>query len=264
MHESIAKAQTKGQFREVAKRFCAWTLSQSQRELTGKELKGRKLILTFVDELADSTSPLELAIWRYSRSTTWHKRVLQLYVFHEASMLKGLGNCYRVVARKLDTKGLNKGTDSGYEWLISPVVVHEHFLTRMRHRVALEDMTRVKKFMVTFVYVLSYFLDEEMYSKGIAKSVFRFITDNYVFIATYYEEHHSFILNTVILREYFSPEQSSFYEPLIEELNNEGQNCALYSDAADDLFSVQELQASECEYQAASNLTRNLFFSNTA
>ena len=79
MHESIAKAQVKGNVRKAVNSQIEFE-QHSLRELErGGDISGRKKIERFVQGALDTYTSLEIGRWSKRRSSSWHSQHLQMY-----------------------------------------------------------------------------------------------------------------------------------------------------------------------------------------
>jgi hypothetical protein len=241
MHKSIAKAELRGEFRKVRQQLL--DIVNDLRHVNSQTSVGKKLVLEVLNALNAVCGSFNLFHDQVRRPSSWHRKECTMYICPESASVEGFGAIYPIGVRFFDTRVYMKraGTPNApFDDYTTKLVLHEHFLIRLRQRSGIDGYEYLKsKIALVVLYAHIYLaarstvmeIDEEQEEPT---TYCYLLVENHVFIATHHIQDEIIVLNTVINRERFTEKQKTKYEPLYGHfLEIEGTTGGFYNEKYD-------------------------------
>lgn len=212
MHESLAKAQAKGMFRNTQ-----INMDKLEKDwwATSKKIQGnwgKKITLEIMDYFCDRHGDLLLMKKNYSRRASWHVDLINAHISLYHDTLEDIGIIYPLIIEKISSRKFLKSEEGSHELLLEPQIgVHEHFIQRAIQRAEWPYNSELKEQLVHTVLALSLQFPELRHSPADATCIHACFAD-YVIVSTYHQARGIFVLNTLILKSKFTRAQTVKYE----------------------------------------------------
>jgi hypothetical protein len=203
MHESIAKAQTKGTFRVANQKLDA--LNQA---IGGSACKhSKKTITQFVEKVSNVYGDLLLINKRKNKSSSWHFESEMVAIDPDPTFEKDIGILHEMVIEQVISRNLVKGK-SGYRYFHSVFYVHEHYVQRLLQRTNGSEKSDFSRLLVNAVFCLASDVQEFKTDADACHVVYKDI----VLIVNFAEALNRIVFKTILLKERFTQRQTDFYE----------------------------------------------------
>jgi hypothetical protein len=217
MHESIAKAETKGTFRVANQKLDAFNHNQSN----GTKLRhSKKSVTQFVDDIVNVYGDLLLRHDRKNKRSSWHFESELVAFDPDPTYENNLGTLHEMVIEYANTKNLLKGK-SGYRYFNSVFYVHEHFFQRLLQRTNRSDKSDFYKLFVNVVFCLANNVKEFKTDSDTCHIVYKEI----VLVINFVQALNMIVFKTVLLKSRFTERQANFYENAYIAMADNGADC---------------------------------------
>ncbi|WP_028765326.1 hypothetical protein [Shewanella colwelliana] len=221
-HESIAKAEVKGAFRQVKANFEQLKLNKKRGLYTPFS---KKNITRFINDISRLHQGFLLYNRRTMRKNSWHFYEEMAAVEYELIEMDGIGPVSRLFIDGWDTRRLIKG-GVGHLSYKSKFYFHEHFLIRMVQRLGLHGFTEIGP---KIYPLITWIVNRNRPSKWYACDS-HFVFKEYVIVAASLHENKGLVFKTVLLTEFFNERQKAFYQVAVDCILR-GKCDAVYLDA---------------------------------
>jgi hypothetical protein len=203
MHESIAKAQTKGTFRVANQKLDA--LNHDAVSKT-KAKPSKKSITHFVDKIRYVYGDLLLRHVRKNKTSSWHFESEIVAFDPDPVNETDIGILHELVIEQVSSRNVLKGK-SGYRYFKSIFFVHEHCVQRLLQRTNSHDKAEFSKLFISAAFSLAE--DIEAFKTDV--DTCHILYKDTVLIVCYVAALHKLIFKTVLLKSRFTERQTRFY-----------------------------------------------------
>lgn len=209
MHESIAKAQLKGEVR-ITQSQSKEVMDHMKKQYSPKSLiSNKKGIQKYIKAFTDKSANLIINEKHYIRRTSWHYKYQFLTFQDQLCCTEGYGSYSSIMMHSFDTRRLIniKKMEQGHVQSIVKIFCHEHFLMRCIQRCNDLNMGDAGK---KIYPIIEWLILNNIPMKHIPEDAY-FVCQDYVLVAVRLPNSEGLLFKTILLKTQMTDKQNQLF-----------------------------------------------------